>query len=98
MTTQFEEFERVAFVNQILVGVWPYLDATICSAIKEFVEPVIQENLPFPVSGIEFEKLAFGDAPFQIRGVKHASLFDGATRGWSRPGTCLRLMTWKAIA
>ena len=78
LTMQFEEFERVAFVNQILEGMWAYLDATICSAIKEFVEPVIQENLPFPVSGFEFEKLAFGDAPFQIRGVKHASLFDGA--------------------
>lgn len=80
VTVQFEEFERVAFVNQILVGMWAYIDTTICSAIKEFVEPVIQENLPFPVSGFEFEKLALGDAPFQIRGVKHASLFDGVQR------------------
>lgn len=79
VTVQFEEFERVAFVNQILVGIWAYLDPTICSAIKEFVEPVIQENLPFPVSGFEFEKLALGDAPFQIRGVKHVSLYDGTT-------------------
>lgn len=85
LTLQFEEFERVAFVNQILVGMWAYLDTTICSAIKEFVEPVIQDNLPFPVSGFEFEKLALGDAPFQIRGVKHASLFDGAQRLEQRP-------------
>jgi hypothetical protein len=51
---------------------------TICSAIKQHVEPAIQDNLPWSISGFTFEKLGFGDAPFQIRGIKHASLYAGA--------------------
>jgi hypothetical protein len=56
---------------------WPFLDSAICCAIKDHVEPVIQGNLPFPVSGFTFEKLAFGDAPPQIRGIKNTPLFSG---------------------
>lgn len=60
------------------MGMWGYLDMAICTAIKHHVEPAIQDNLPFAISGFTFEKLGFGDSPFQIRGIKHASLFAGA--------------------
>lgn len=76
---QFEDFERARFVNQALRGMWPFLDAAMCGALKEVVEPSIQSTLPFPVASFSFEKLAFGSAPFEVRGVKHASLFAGAT-------------------
>jgi hypothetical protein len=77
---QFEDFERAAFVNQAFQAMWSFLDSTICAAIREFIEPIIQAQLPFPISGFEFEKLAFGDTPWQVRGIKHYSLFSGAQR------------------
>jgi hypothetical protein len=76
---QCDEYERARFLNQALCGMWSYLDSTICNAIKECVEPAMQDNLPFPISGFTFEKLGFGDAPFQIRGIKHTSLFAGVS-------------------
>jgi hypothetical protein len=75
---QFEDFERANFVNQAFHAMWPFLDASICTAIRSAVQPIIQKNLPFPVSGFEFEKLAFGDSPWQVRGVKHYALYAGA--------------------
>ena len=75
---QFEDFERANFINQVFHAMWPYLDGTICTAIRNNVQPVIQNSLPFPISGFEFEKLSFGDTPWQVRGVKHYSLFAGA--------------------
>lgn len=77
---QFEDFERAAFVNQAFQAMWSFLDASMCTAIREFIEPVIQAQLPFPISGFEFEKLAFGDTPWQVRGVKHYSLYAGTPR------------------
>ena len=46
MRAQFEDFERARFVNQVFAGMWPYLDATICTAIRNNVEPIIQARSP----------------------------------------------------
>ena len=81
---QFEDFERAAFVNRVMEGMWPYLEATISSALREFLTPIIQAQLPFPVSGFEFEKLTFGSTPFQVRGVKKYALYAGASLSLSR--------------
>lgn len=85
---QFDDFERARFVNQALVGMWGFLDMAICNAIKHHVEPAIQDNLPFAISGFTFEKLSFGDSPFQIRGIKHASLYSGT------PSVVLPFTSW----
>jgi hypothetical protein len=56
---------------------WPYLNATICTAIRNNIEPIIQKNVPSPFSGFVFEKLSFGDVPWQVRGVKYHPLYSG---------------------
>jgi hypothetical protein len=76
---QFEDFERARFVNLAFAAMWPYLNATICSAIRNNIEPIIQKNVPAPIAGFVFEKLSFGDVPWQVRGVKHAPLYAGVS-------------------
>ena len=75
---QFEDFERAAFVNKAMEAMWPFLEATLAGALRHTLQPVIQQQLPFPISGFEFEKLSFGGTPWHIRGVKHHPLFSGA--------------------
>ena len=51
-------------------GMWPYYDKAIGVAIKEAVEPMMEQyKPPGLIKKIYFSKLTFGDAPFRIDNV-----------------------------
>jgi Ca2+-dependent lipid-binding protein len=54
----------------MLQGMWPYYDKAIGAAIKEAVEPLMdQYKPPGLIKKIYFSKLTFGDAPIRIDNV-----------------------------
>ena len=54
----------------MLQGMWPYYDKAIGVAIKEAVEPMMEQyKPPGLIKKIYFSKLTFGDAPFRIDNV-----------------------------
>ncbi len=54
----------------MLQGMWPYYDKAIGAAIKEAVEPMMEQyKPPGLIKKIYFAKLTFGDAPMRIDNV-----------------------------
>ena len=54
----------------MLQGMWPYYDKAIGAAIKEAVEPMMEQyKPPGLIKKIYFSKLTFGDAPIRIDNV-----------------------------
>ena len=54
----------------MMQGMWPYYDKAIGVAIKEAVEPMMEQyKPPGLIKKIYFSKLTFGDAPFRIDNV-----------------------------
>ena len=61
---------RLQWLNRMLQGMWPYYDKAIGAAIKEAVEPLMdQYKPPGLIKKIYFSKLTFGDAPIRIDNV-----------------------------
>jgi len=81
------------WLNRMLQGMWPYYDKAIGAAIKEAVEPMMdQYKPPGLIKKIYFAKLTFGDAPFRIdnvwvedEGEQHVLLEVCALTIWQRP-------------
>ncbi|BDA44378.1 Synaptotagmin-5 [Coccomyxa sp. Obi] len=66
----FQEKEKVEWLNRMLQGMWPYYDKAIGAAIKEAVEPMMEQyKPPGLIKKIYFAKLTFGDAPIRIDNV-----------------------------
>ena len=60
----------VQWLNRMLQGMWPYYDKAIGAAIKEAVEPMMEQyKPPGLIKKIYFAKLTFGDAPMRIDNV-----------------------------
>jgi hypothetical protein len=58
------------WLNRMLQGMWPYYDKAIGAAIKEAVEPMMEQyKPPGLIKKIYFAKLTFGDAPMRIDNV-----------------------------
>lgn len=58
------------WLNRMLQGMWPYYDKAIGAAIKEAVEPMMEQyKPPGLIKKIYFAKLTFGDAPIRIDNV-----------------------------
>ena len=58
------------WLNRMLQGMWPYYDKAIGAAIKEAVEPMMdQYKPPGLIKKIYFSKLTFGDSPIRIGNV-----------------------------
>ncbi|EIE26093.1 hypothetical protein COCSUDRAFT_46488 [Coccomyxa subellipsoidea C-169] len=66
----FQDKEKVEWLNRMLQGMWPYYDKAIGAAIKEAVEPMMEQyKPPGLIKKIYFAKLTFGDAPMRIDNV-----------------------------
>ena len=66
----FQERERVQWANLIMQQMWQYYDKAIGDAIKESVEPIMdQYKPPGIVKKIYFKRLTFGDLPISIDDV-----------------------------
>ncbi|CAL5218486.1 g172 [Coccomyxa viridis] len=66
----FQDKEKVEWLNRMLQGMWPYYDKAIGAAIKEAVEPMMEQyKPPGLIKKIYFSKLTFGDSPIRIDNV-----------------------------
>lgn len=66
----FRETERLDWLNAMLAKAWPFYDAAICQTLREQIEPLMAENKPSFIKRIFFNKLTFGNDPFQVTGVR----------------------------
>ena len=66
----FQEREKAEWLNRLLSELWPYYDKAIAKAVREAVEPIMnQYKPPGLIKKISFKTLTFGDAPFRIDNV-----------------------------
>lgn len=66
----FQEKERVTWANLMMQQMWQYYDRAIGQAIKESVEPIMdQYKPPGLVKRIFFKRITFGDLPITIDDV-----------------------------
>lgn len=67
---QYEERERVEWLNSILQQTWPFYDPAICATVKESLEPILDSyKPPGLIKRIYFKTLTFGDAPFKFDNI-----------------------------
>jgi len=72
----FQETEKVQWINKILQQTWPFYDKAICNEIRTQVEPVLETSKPPFIHKMGFQKLTFGESPFQIDAIKMDSEAD----------------------
>lgn len=66
----FQDREKVKWLNTVLTELWPYYDKAAAAMIKETVEPLMEQyKPPGLIKKIYFKNLSFGDAPFKIENV-----------------------------
>lgn len=56
--------ESVEFLNEIMVGMQPYLRVAVSTMIRDTVEPMFKELLPGPLKTLHFKKVDIGATPF----------------------------------
>ncbi|KXZ55135.1 hypothetical protein GPECTOR_3g286 [Gonium pectorale] len=68
--------EKLEWLNNLIVELWPYIDKGICDMVKEItaqVMPGILKTLPAGLGGIvksiSFKHLTFGAAPFRVESM-----------------------------
>ncbi|KAK3008293.1 hypothetical protein RJ639_013113, partial [Escallonia herrerae] len=65
------DYERVDWLNRVILHTWPYLDKAICGLIRSTVEPIFSEYIgKFQVQSIDFESLTLGTLPPMVHGIK----------------------------
>ncbi|CAL0316107.1 unnamed protein product [Lupinus luteus] len=65
------DYERVDWLNNFLLDMWPFLDKAICGMIRITAKPILAEYIgKYQIKGIEFDKLSLGTLPPTICGIK----------------------------
>ncbi|XP_073310124.1 synaptotagmin-3-like isoform X1 [Primulina huaijiensis] len=65
------DFERVDWLNKLILHMWPYMDKASCKIIKSSAELTFAEYIgKFQIKSIEFDRLTLGAFPPKIHGVK----------------------------
>ncbi|PNH08684.1 Synaptotagmin-2 [Tetrabaena socialis] len=71
-----ESKEKLEWLNQLVVEMWPFVDKAICNQIKDATAqmmPEVLKNLPAALKGlvksIGFKHLTFGSAPFRVESM-----------------------------
>ena len=58
------------WLNRLVTNMWPYYDKAAGQAIREAVEPILEQyKPPGLIKRIYFKTLTFGDAPLRIDNV-----------------------------
>ena len=58
------------WLNRLVINMWPYYDKAAGQAIREAVEPILEQyKPPGLIKRIYFKTLTFGDAPMRIDNV-----------------------------
>ncbi|KAK3033732.1 hypothetical protein RJ639_034507 [Escallonia herrerae] len=92
------DYERVDWLNRVILHMWPYLDKAICALIRSTAEPIFSEYIgKFQVQSIDFESLTLGTLPPTVHGIKVYEsnekhlLFEAAVRWAGNPNVTLVL-------
>ncbi|KAL8504496.1 hypothetical protein ACS0TY_015891 [Phlomoides rotata] len=65
------DYERVDWLNKIILDAWPYFDKAACGIIKSSAEATFAEYIgKFKINSIYFERLTLGNLPPKIQGLK----------------------------
>ncbi|VFQ63471.1 unnamed protein product [Cuscuta campestris] len=65
------DYDRVDWLNQFILEMWPFLDKAICSIIRSTCEPMFADYIgKYMVEKIEFENLTLGTLPPTFQGLK----------------------------
>lgn len=66
----FQDREKAEWLNRMLGELWPYYDKAIAKAVRDAVEPLMEQyKPPGLIKRIYFKTLTFGDAPFRIENI-----------------------------
>lgn len=66
----FQDREKAEWLNRMLGELWPYYDKAIAKAVRDAVEPLMEQyKPPGLIRRIYFKTLTFGDAPFRIENL-----------------------------
>ncbi|KAH6833360.1 Calcium-dependent lipid-binding family protein [Perilla frutescens var. hirtella] len=65
------DYERVDWLNKIILDAWPYFDKAACGIIKSMAEAIFAEYIgQFQIKSVHFERLTLGSLPPKIHGLK----------------------------
>ncbi|XP_057805412.1 synaptotagmin-3-like [Salvia miltiorrhiza] len=65
------DYERVEWLNKVILEAWPYFDKAACGIIKSTAEAIFAEYIgKFQIKSINFERLTLGSLPPKIHGLK----------------------------
>ncbi|XP_031484036.1 synaptotagmin-5 [Nymphaea colorata] len=74
----FSDRQKLKWLNQELVKIWPYVNEAASDLIKSSVEPVLEQYRPVILSSLKFSKLTLGTVAPQFTGV---SIVDDGNSG-----------------
>ncbi|KAL8242164.1 hypothetical protein R6Q59_012466, partial [Mikania micrantha] len=67
------DYDRVDWLNNFVLNMWPYLDKAICAAVRRIAEPIVADYIGRghkPIESITFETLSLGTLPPTFQGMK----------------------------
>ncbi|KAH7841002.1 hypothetical protein Vadar_024391 [Vaccinium darrowii] len=65
------DYDRVDWLNQFLLDMWPYLDKAICKTIRTMAQPIFAEYIgKYQIESIDFGSLSLGTLPPILQGIK----------------------------
>ncbi|KAD2392718.1 hypothetical protein E3N88_39695 [Mikania micrantha] len=67
------DYDRVDWLNNFVLDMWPYLDKAICAAVRRIAEPIVADYIGRghkPIESITFETLSLGTLPPTFQGMK----------------------------
>ncbi|KAM7531731.1 hypothetical protein LguiB_035141 [Lonicera macranthoides] len=65
------DYERVDWINSIILRLWPYLDKAVCGIVRSTTEAIFSAYIgKFQIQSIDFESLTLGTLPPTIHGMK----------------------------
>ncbi|XP_042014477.1 synaptotagmin-3-like isoform X1 [Salvia splendens] len=65
------DYERVDWLNRVILDAWPYIDKAACGIITTTAEAIFAEYIgQYQIKSIDFERLTLGSLPPKIHGLK----------------------------
>ncbi|GJN26242.1 hypothetical protein PR202_gb14160 [Eleusine coracana subsp. coracana] len=65
----FSSQQKVKWLNQELIKIWPFVDQAASELIKTSVEPVLEQYRPIILASLKFSKLTLGTVAPQFTGI-----------------------------
>ncbi|XP_022938164.1 synaptotagmin-5-like isoform X1 [Cucurbita moschata] len=75
----FSQSQKLAWLNQHLTKIWPYVNEAASDLIRSSVEPVLEQYRPIILSSLKFSRFTLGTVAPQFTGI--SIIEDGGTDG-----------------